>query len=119
MVQVWLQEIAWTEAQMPGRLAERNSRADSQQEHQLLQNEPMFCLETALKLQHWSATAYSVVGEAAKLFTDSQNKSTDRRLYSKDSKELVQGAKYSLGDCLQEGVLLYACHAPSALVALS
>ena len=63
MVQAWLQEVAWTEAHQQQQLAERNSRARDQQELQLLQTEPMFNFETALKLLRWSSLAYSDLGQ--------------------------------------------------------
>ncbi|KAK9817879.1 hypothetical protein WJX72_003574 [[Myrmecia] bisecta] len=44
---VWLQEYAMTEAEKPAKMARRG-----------LPGEPMFCFETALKLQHWAALVY-------------------------------------------------------------
>ena len=49
-VQVWLQEFAWTEAELQPKLAERLSQAQGPMETKRLEAEPMFCLETALKL---------------------------------------------------------------------
>lgn len=43
-MQVRLQEVAWTEGELPGLLARRNSRAEGA----LLQQEPMFCFEVRL-----------------------------------------------------------------------
>ena len=46
--QAWVQEFAWTEEQVPQRSAERAEHAH------LPAREPMFCMETALKLLYWS-----------------------------------------------------------------
>ena len=62
---MWLQEIAWTEAQVPGKLADRQCQAQSLSEVKQLAAEPMFCMETALKLQRWSNLAYSDLGQDA------------------------------------------------------
>ncbi|KAK9817768.1 hypothetical protein WJX72_001918 [[Myrmecia] bisecta] len=44
---VWLQEYAMTEAEKPAKMARRG-----------LPDEPMFCFETALKLQNWASLGY-------------------------------------------------------------
>lgn len=62
--QVWLQEAAWTEGELPKCLARRNSRAEGPVEAAHLQPEPMFCYETALKLLKWSSLAYTDLGQA-------------------------------------------------------
>eukprot|EP00884_Botryococcus_braunii_P022793 jgi/Botrbrau1/9198/Bobra.0236s0025.1 len=53
-----LQEFAWTEAEKPQKMADRNQKLQS-----LIEREPMFCFETALKLWYFSCLAY-VVAEA-------------------------------------------------------
>ncbi|KAK9788444.1 hypothetical protein WJX73_010754 [Symbiochloris irregularis] len=66
ILQVWLQEVAWTEAETPERLAERNSQAEGQHEGSCMQTvrqEPMFNFETALKLIKWCSLTYSTVGQ--------------------------------------------------------
>ena len=63
---MWLQDIAWTEAEVSERVAERVARAHTPHEAAELQAEPMFCMETAVKLHHWSYCAYrQLQGEAA------------------------------------------------------
>lgn len=62
-LQAWLQEVAWTEAEEPECLAVRNARARGKEELDLLQREPMFCFETALKLIKWSGLTYTDVGQ--------------------------------------------------------
>ena len=47
VLSMWLQEFAWTERSLPGRLARRNAHVA---QAAALQKEPMFCLETAIKL---------------------------------------------------------------------
>ncbi|KAL4421963.1 hypothetical protein ABPG77_010986, partial [Micractinium sp. CCAP 211/92] len=56
---VWLQEFAWTEADVPRKLAERASTVDpgSLQDAQLAK-EPMFCFEIAVKAMFWSFLVY-------------------------------------------------------------
>lgn len=56
--QVWLQQLAWTEAQKPGRLAERAERARGPLAAAELGREPMFCMETALKALYWATLVY-------------------------------------------------------------
>ena len=58
-VQAWLQEPAWTEGGLKDHREERNTWAETQAHRQQLQQEPMFCFETALKLLKWSSLAYS------------------------------------------------------------
>ena len=63
VAQLWLQEAAWTEAEKPARLATRMERARSREEQQHIAQQPMFCVETALKLHRWSQLAYSDYGQ--------------------------------------------------------
>ena len=49
--QAWIQDFAWSEDQLPRRCAERAEHAN------LPAREPMFCMETALKLLYWSFLA--------------------------------------------------------------
>ncbi|KAK9808451.1 hypothetical protein WJX73_006949 [Symbiochloris irregularis] len=62
LMQAVLQEFAWTEASLPDRLAERLAYQGSGHK---LDEEPMFCLETAMKLQRWSTLAYTKLGQEA------------------------------------------------------
>ena len=59
MVKVWLQEYAWTEAEKLGRLDDRSSSlrlaSDAKAE---VDREPMFCVETAIKLYYFSHIIY-------------------------------------------------------------
>ena len=66
LAQVWLQEVAWTEAQKPQQVAERDGRAEGRQEALQLQQAPMFCFETALKLLKWSSLTYSDFGQGSR-----------------------------------------------------
>lgn len=59
-VQAALQEFAWTEDSIPERLKDRLAL---QQHGHKLEKEPMFCLETAMKLQKWSSLAYTKLGQ--------------------------------------------------------
>ena len=65
-VQVWLQEFAWTEASQADKLAERNARAQSKHESTVLSQQPMFCFETAVKLQGDFASADNSVASLPK-----------------------------------------------------
>ncbi|KAK9788602.1 hypothetical protein WJX73_002360 [Symbiochloris irregularis] len=58
VLQVWLQEVAWTEGGMPAQVADRNARAANPQEAHLLQSEPMFNFETALKMHKWGTASF-------------------------------------------------------------
>lgn len=62
VAQAALQEFAWTEASLPERLKERLAL---QLHGHRLEREPMFCLETAMKLQKWSKLAYTKLGQEA------------------------------------------------------
>jgi len=56
--QVWLQQFAWTEAEKPGRLADRCEHMTCPASAASLDEEPMFCVETALKALYWSTLVY-------------------------------------------------------------
>lgn len=58
-LQVWLQDFAWTEEEVPQRVSQRKLRGQGEHDVQQLAAEPMFCMETALKLHHWSSLAYT------------------------------------------------------------
>ena len=63
-MQVWLQEVAWTEAEMPQRTAERNSQAEGQHcSTHVVRREPMFNFEVTLKLIKWCSLTYSTLGQ--------------------------------------------------------
>ena len=58
LLQVYLQEYAWTEEQKPGAVADRADHAAHAAERSLLTREPMFCFQTALALHRWSCLTY-------------------------------------------------------------
>lgn len=51
-----MQQFAWTEPDIPRKLTRRNSQIRKVAPE--LQNEPMFCVEYAIKFFFWSALAY-------------------------------------------------------------
>lgn len=53
--QVWLQEVAWTEADKPVKLAARSNMLPK---HHKMEQQPVFCYETMLKLLYWSCLVY-------------------------------------------------------------
>ena len=53
-MQVWKQEWAWSEAEVPHKLALRNSRPGGH----LIASEPMFCVETCARCLLWSELVY-------------------------------------------------------------
>jgi len=55
VVQAWLQKFAWTERTLQDRVDRRNVLP---QNDRLLEDEPMFCFETAVKLLYWSGFVY-------------------------------------------------------------
>jgi hypothetical protein len=56
VVQVWLQEFAWTEDSLVDAITERNGRLPLSE---TLQKEPMLCMETVIKLSYWCRLAYT------------------------------------------------------------
>ena len=54
-VQVWLQEVAWTEADKPIKLAARRAMIP---DNPKMDQQPLFCYETMLKLLYWSCLVY-------------------------------------------------------------
>ncbi|KAL4431080.1 hypothetical protein ABPG75_006336 [Micractinium tetrahymenae] len=59
ILQEWLQEFAWTEAEVPRRRRRRASSLPPESKKAVAINrEPMFCVETALKLAFWSFVCY-------------------------------------------------------------
>lgn len=57
VMQQWLQHFAWTESSQSFRSEKRNNMLKSQN-RQLLEQEPLFCFETAVKLLYWCGFAY-------------------------------------------------------------
>ena len=55
---MWLQDFAWTEKSIPEQLAKRAANADGEHERRILEQAPMFCVETAICLHRWAALAY-------------------------------------------------------------
>ncbi|KAK9804297.1 hypothetical protein WJX72_005360 [[Myrmecia] bisecta] len=55
LLQVWLSEFAWTEAE---KCAKLKSRRVSEAACAALSSEPMFCMETAMKAFYWSGLVY-------------------------------------------------------------
>jgi hypothetical protein len=61
VLQSYLQEFAWTRAALPARKAARNAHMAGSAR---LAREPMFCMETAVKLLYFSNLVYSAEGDA-------------------------------------------------------
>lgn len=59
ILQAWLQEFAWTTADMPNALAERNAKLAASK---VLAKSPMFCYQTAVQLLYWAKLVYNVPG---------------------------------------------------------
>ena len=53
--QIWLQEVAWTEADKPIMLAARSAMIPKNLN---IEQQPIFCYETMLKLLYWSCLVY-------------------------------------------------------------
>ena len=68
--QVWLQQFAWTEAEKPGRLADRAEHGRTPGAAASLAEEPMFCMETALKALYWATLVYRYDERAPDLTRD-------------------------------------------------
>ncbi|KAK9807450.1 hypothetical protein WJX73_008432 [Symbiochloris irregularis] len=66
LLQVWLQEFAWTEKELPKAKARRNGAQSSvvyapeqvKQVKEQLEQMPMFCFQTAMHMWYWSALVY-------------------------------------------------------------
>lgn len=54
-VQTWLQRFAWTEQNLDAAVKQRNALP---LDKLLLDREPMFCFETAVKLLYWCGFVY-------------------------------------------------------------
>lgn len=57
ILHTWLQEFSWTNAEHPLALNRRNSKLSTKTP---LRQEPMFCVETAIKLLYFSNLVYSI-----------------------------------------------------------
>ena len=55
-VQVWLQEFAWTEKDVPRKLKARAAKLPG---NAALASEPIFCFELAIRLFYWSCLVYT------------------------------------------------------------
>ena len=58
VLQVWLQEFAWTESEKPGKLAKRNASGPPGIDDSDISREPMFCVETMMTSLYWSLLIY-------------------------------------------------------------
>lgn len=58
ILQVWLQEFAWTEGDLASKREERSSSLPPGADVEALDREPMWCFETAVKLMYWSFLCY-------------------------------------------------------------
>lgn len=59
ILQVWLQEFAWAERDVPRKRVERvSSLPEDSFVGFCMDCEPLFCFETAIKLMHWAFLAY-------------------------------------------------------------
>ena len=52
---MWLQQFAWTEQSHEAKIRKRNAMPEDEC---LIEAEPMFCFETAVKLLYWSGFVY-------------------------------------------------------------
>jgi hypothetical protein len=57
IMSAWLQEFAWTEAEQPIAINKRNAKLANNKK---LSAQPMFCVETAIKLLYYSNLVYSI-----------------------------------------------------------
>ena len=71
-MQRWLQDPAWAEEDKAGKYETRASHAVSEAERQALQQQPMFCFMTALKLHRWAELAYVDFGQKAAAATSGE-----------------------------------------------
>lgn len=55
ILSAWLHEFAWTEEDKPGAIRRRNAHMHGASR---LDAEPMFCIETAIKLLFWADLVY-------------------------------------------------------------
>ena len=55
LLQVWLQEVAWTEADKIIKLAARSAMISDDAK---MEKQPLFCYETMLNLLYWSCLVY-------------------------------------------------------------
>ena len=60
MLQMWLQDFAWTVDDLPGKHASRNVKLGNKPS---LRQEPIFCFELAIRLFYWTCLVYEI-GEA-------------------------------------------------------
>eukprot|EP00887_Chlorella_sp_A99_P006190 scaffold3.g6190.t1 len=108
----WLEEFAWTEASLPACLEHRSHHFEDSER---LEREPMFCVETAIKLlvragRYWTSLAYDYDEEVPGV--DVCNSSTALWLYGLDQHECVWDkevdTKAMLGWCDDGGLVVVA-----------
>jgi hypothetical protein len=89
VMQVWLQEFAWTEPSLDSAILTRNARMPMSV---TLQKEPMFCLETGIKMLYWSHMAY--VLEEQRIINDSISSLEDAlQTFNLTDYEVVKNAR--------------------------
>jgi len=87
ILQVWLQEFAWTEAEIPQKRSERvSSLPEDSFEGFCMDCEPLFCFETAVKLMYWSFLAY----DAGEVPNSPFSSATALGLYNLDHFDVVR-----------------------------
>ena len=69
----WLQEYSWTEGGVPAALSSRNEKLASSQK---LVKEPLFCVETAIKMLYWAKLAYTIQEKEVDEFTSGSTTTT-------------------------------------------
>ncbi|KAK9866320.1 hypothetical protein WJX84_007327 [Apatococcus fuscideae] len=57
ILQIWLQDFAWTVDDLPGKHKARYAKVQDQQS---LRREPLFCFELAIRLFYWSCLVYEI-----------------------------------------------------------
>ena len=100
-----LSDFAWTEAEKAGKLAARMDTAHSAGGQSHVMQQPMFCVETALKLHRWCQLAYSEYGQRGKGGQASMQ--APARAEDQDA-DLVRGRTHAALDGAN-GVSLGAC----------
>ena len=76
ILRAWLQEFCWTSSELPVALRRRNAKLSASKK---LAKEPMFCIETAIKLLYFSNLVYTVNDDEVQnvIITDAQGVAED------------------------------------------
>jgi len=86
VIQTWLQEFAWSEKQLPEAISRRNAKLAGSR---ALAENPMFCIETAIKLLYYSRLTYKVNEKEFARLSDGDNDTSSNAIGTMTDEKMI------------------------------